>query len=322
MQDIRHINKVIEKELETFSARFHDLMDSPIPLMQDITLHILNSGGKHIRPVITLLSAKMFGEVTPAAQNAALMIETLHSATLIHDDVVDESCERRGKPSVNSLWGPKLAVLSGDFLLAQCLNIPVRTRDMELLDDCTQVVKELIEGEILQSQASVNLDNTEALYFDIIRKKTAVLLAVCAKSGARAGGANPDQIAVMEQFGEILGLMFQIKDDLFDYLPFSETGKPAGNDLKEKKVTLPLLHALTLCTPDEKSRILHQIQTQTPNLLENARNMVDYYQGVSYAIQKMESLCEQARSLLQEMPDNEARKALSDLADYIISRNK
>ncbi len=322
MEDIKSISQVIEKEMGQFSDQLRELLDSPIPLMNDISTHILASGGKHIRPILTLLTAKTFGEINTRALNAALMIEILHTATLIHDDVVDDSDERRGKPSINALWGSKLAVLAGDFLLAQSLNLPVRHNDLELLRDCTDVVKELIEGEILQTQSSQNLDNTETLYFEIIRKKTALLLGICAKSGARATGASQEQILRMQDFGILMGLMFQMQDDLFDYLPEAETGKPTGNDLKEKKITLPLLHTLSVCSPDERSGLLYDLKHQTPELLENARVLVEMYQGVAYAIKRMETLCSQARAILSEMPENPAKNALYDLAGYIIARNK
>ena len=256
MVSLNQIKTPVKEELNEFEKYFHDYMKSHVSLLNIITRYVLKSKGKQMRPLLVLLSAKLIGKVNISTFHAASLIELMHTATLIHDDVVDESYQRRGYLSVNALWRNKISVLVGDYLLAKGLLLAIDNSEFELLRTVSDAVKEMSEGELLQIEKARKLDINEDLYFEIIRKKTAMLIAASSAGGALSAGANPEETLRMKTFGESLGIAFQIKDDLFDYSAGNKTGKPAGNDIREKKVTLPLIFALKQATSSEKRKIL------------------------------------------------------------------
>ncbi|NQU81886.1 MAG: polyprenyl synthetase family protein, partial [Bacteroidetes bacterium] len=260
MSAVKEIRAPIETEMNRFSGYFNTIMKSKVPLLSIITNYILRRKGKQLRPMFVFLTAKLSGKINESSFTAAALIELLHTATLVHDDVVDESFERRGVFSINALWKSKIAVLFGDYLLAKGLLLSVKNKEYEILDIVSFAVKEMSEGELLQIQKSRKLNITEDEYFEIIRKKTAALIAACCASGTKSVTDNPEVINKMKQFGEYIGIAFQIRDDLFDYEKNGLLGKPTGNDIKEKKLTLPLIHALKNTNPAQRSKILRLVR--------------------------------------------------------------
>lgn len=277
-----------------------------------------------MRPMLVFLSAKLNGEINDSSYVAASLIELLHTATLIHDDVVDESFERRGFFSINALWKSKIAILIGDYLLARGLLLAIEKKEFELLEIVSEAVKEMSEGELLQIQKSRKLNITEEDYFEIIRKKTATLIAACAASGTKSVGANGEIIQKMKMFGEYVGMAFQIKDDIFDYQKTGILGKPTGNDIKEKKLTLPLIHCLENAKSSEKRRILRLIRKHH----KNSKKVIEIilfvreHGGIDYSIQKMNEFKEKALNILNEFPSGQARNSLADLVNYTTERDK
>lgn len=324
MNELSRIKDPIQTELNEFERYFRKSLKSSVPLLDIITNYVLRKKGKQVRPTFVLLSARMFGEIGDPSYTAASLIELLHTASIIHDDVVDESFERRGFFSINALWKSKVAVLVGDYLLAKGLLLSVEHKQYDLLEIVSIAVKEMSEGELLQIQKSRKLNINQEDYFEIIRKKTAALIAACTACGARSAGANEDQIKLMKEFGENAGIAFQIKDDLFDYERNGRIGKPTANDIKEKKMTLPLIHALEVCPSADRKRILSIIRHHNRNAdkVDEVIEFVRNFGGLSYAQMKMEEYKNIAFEKLNHFKDSESKRSLESLLEFIIKRNE
>ena len=323
MSGIEKIKRPIAAELETFDRRFKQTLKSDVFLLNLITRYVLKTKGKQIRPILVMLSAKLFGEIGEKTYTAASLVELLHTASLVHDDVVDDANERRGAFSVYALWKSKTAVLFGDYLLARGLMISVDHQAYDLLRIVSVAVKEMCEGELLQLQHSRKQDMTRETYFEVIHKKTAALIAACTEAGAQSGGAAPGQLEKMQQFGTYLGLIFQIKDDLFDYQAHGITGKPSGNDIKEKKFTLPLIYALQQASQAEKKQILALINSPASNArkLNTVIHFVDEKGGLEHCRTTMRDLAQKAKDLIDSFPPGDAADALKEIVDYTMNRN-
>lgn len=324
MNDLKSIQRPIEKELKSFELHFKDSIKSNVPFLGSITNYILRRKGKQIRPTLVLLSAAMLGGITKSSYTAASLIELLHTASLVHDDVVDDAYERRGYFSLKAIWGSKVAVLVGDFLLSQGLLLSVKHKEFELLSLVSEAVKEMSEGELLQIRKSRRLDITMDEYFEVIRKKTAALIAACTASGAKSVGKSDEEIQLMKDFGYNLGCAFQIKDDLFDYEKNGKIGKPIGNDIKEKKMTLPLIYSLKNCSPKERKKIIYIVRKDYKNKkrLDDIFQFVEKYKGLEFAEQKMNTYKNQALEILNHFPDNDAKTSLIDLVNFTVERKK
>lgn len=324
MPTLDQIRAPIEAELRAFDEKFRQAALTDKGLLEKITLYILKSKGKQLRPTLVLLSAGCAGSVGERAHTAAMLVELMHTATLVHDDVVDDSQFRRGSLSVAALWKNKVAVLMGDYLLARGLLIAMRHDDLATLRTVAEAVDQMSRGELLQIKKARQLDITEQEYFQIIEKKTASLLAACAKAGAEAGGATPRQAEAMRQYGLNLGIAFQIQDDLFDFQPGNAAGKPAGNDAKERKLTLPLICARDRSRRRERRRLLRLVRRASrgadtlPTLAQIARDKG----GFEYAAQAMLRYKEQALAALAEMPPGPCRDSLEALAHFVIDRDR
>lgn len=324
MSPIDKIRKPIARQLDDFEPFFKESMKSKVPLLDIITNYIYRHKGKRLRPLLVFLSAGATGGVTQSTYTAAGMIELLHTATLIHDDVVDESYERRGAFSINALWRSKIAVLAGDFILSKGLLLAVETGEFELLKLMSNAVKEMSEGELLQIERSRKMNVDEATYFEIIRMKTATLLASCAANGAASSGASKEVVDMMHEFGTYLGIAFQIRDDLFDYQPKGIIGKPTGNDIKEKKLTLPLIHALAQVSEAERRRILNLVRSSRRNGAAVAQ-VVDFVvakNGLAYTEKVMLDYKQKAIDVLMRLPQTACRDSLVLLTNYVVDRNK
>ncbi|MCB8995072.1 MAG: polyprenyl synthetase family protein [Bacteroidales bacterium] len=324
MSELNQIREPIKLELKEFEKHFRKSLKSSVPLFDTITNYILRKKGKQMRPTFVLLSARMFGEIGPSSYTAASLIELLHTASLVHDDVVDESYERRGFFSINALWKSKVAVLVGDFLLAKGLLLSVENREYELLEITSEAVKEMSEGELLQIQKSWKLNIEMDDYFEIIRKKTAALIAACTACGAKSAGASDTEVQLMKEFGELTGIAFQIKDDLFDYERNGKIGKPTANDIKEKKMTLPLIYALDVCPSGEKKKMLSIIKHHNRNAdkVDEVIDFVKNYGGLDFAEKKMIEYKEKALAKINSFPDSESKTALIQLLNFSISRKE
>lgn len=324
MISLAEIKKPIEKEFGQFESYFKETMKSKVPLLSIITNYILRRKGKQMRPILVFLSARLTGSINEPTFVAASMIELLHTATLIHDDVVDEADERRGAFSINALWRTKVAVLVGDYLLSRGLLIAVDKGSFDVLKIVSTAVKEVSEGELLQIEKSRKLDITEDVYYDIIRQKTASLIAACTAGGASSVGADTETIERLRLFGEYLGMAFQVKDDLFDYQAKGFIGKPVGNDIKEKKLTLPLIHVLYKVEKKERKRILKLISRYNNNRqkVDEVVQFVKENGGLEYAEQKMIDFKNKALEMLVPFPESETKTALLGLVEYTISRKK
>jgi len=322
MIGIEKIKQPIAAELERFDHQFKQTLKSDVFLLDLITRYVLKTKGKQIRPVLVLLSAKLFGEIGPKTYTAASLVELLHTASLVHDDVVDDANERRGAFSVYALWKSKTAVLFGDYLLARGLMQSVDHGAFDLLRIVSVAVKEMCEGELLQLQHSRKQDITSEAYFKVIQKKTAALISACTEAGAQSGGAVPEQLEQMRQFGIYLGLMFQIKDDLFDYQPHGIAGKPTGNDIKEKKFTLPLIYALQQSSRSEKNQILNLINSSTPDSqkLKTISRFVEEKGGFDHCRATMNELAQNAVAIIDSFPPSNAATALKEIVEYTMNR--
>jgi octaprenyl-diphosphate synthase len=324
MSILDEIRDPVSGEMKLFEQHFRSSMKSNIPLLSFITNYIIRKKGKQIRPLFVFLSAKMLGNTGDSTFRAASMIELLHTATLIHDDIVDESYERRGFFSINALWKSKISVLVGDYLLSRGLLLAIDNKEFDLLGIITEAVREMSEGELLQIQKSRKLNITKDEYFNIIRKKTATLIAACTASGARSVGADQKTIEIFKKFGENVGMAFQIKDDLFDYNKKGIIGKPTGNDIKEKKFTLPLIHALENGSSSDKIHIINLIKSHHINS-KNIQEIIDFAienKGIEYSIGRMNEFKDEALSLISNYPVNDAKKSLTKLVEYVITRDK
>jgi octaprenyl-diphosphate synthase len=324
MMSIDEIKAPINREMEAFELRFRDSMKSSVPLLDKITYYIVKRKGKQIRPMFVFLSAGICGGITESTYRAASLIELLHTATLVHDDVVDDSNERRGFFSINALWKNKIAVLVGDYLLSRGLLLSVDHGEFDILRIVSHSVREMSEGELLQIEKARRLDIQEDVYFDIIRKKTATLIASCCASGAASAGCTPEQVETMRQIGEYIGIAFQIKDDLFDYESSSAIGKPTGIDIKERKMTLPLIYTLANCNSKDRSKIINIVKNHNtePAKVEEVISMVKAGDGIRYAEDKMKDYRDKALEMLLQFPQNEYSRSFIELIIYKVDRNK
>ena len=324
MESISLIKSPISVELEEFKKHFDTSLSSSNLLLNSVIAHIRQKNGKMMRPILVLLAAKLYGEVCPATLHAAVALELLHNASLVHDDVVDESTERRGQLSVNAIFNNKVAVLSGDYLLATALVEVGMTRNYDIIDVVSNLGQDLAEGELLQLSNVSNPHFSEDIYFDVIRKKTAVLFAACTKAGALSVGVDGEKAEYARLLGEYIGLCFQIKDDIFDYYESKEIGKPTGNDMLEGKLTLPVLYALNSTENSTAQAIAVKVKSGTASDEEIA-HLIDFAKqngGIEYAIQTMYIYKEKALQLLSVVPDTDVKKALISYLDYVIERDK
>ena len=324
MLTLEEIKKPIKANLQEFDHKFRASMKSSVPLLDTITRYLYKRKGKQMRPMFVFLTAKLCGEVTESTYRAASMIELLHTATLVHDDVVDDSNERRGVFSINALWKNKIAVLVGDYFFSRGLLLSLDGNDFNLLRIVSAAVREMSEGELLQIEKARRLDISEDIYFEIIRKKTASLISSCCACGAASAGASEELTAQMKTFGEYVGISFQIKDDLFDFDLGNRTGKPNGIDIKEQKMTLPLIYMLSQLSPSEKRRTIRTIKIHhdDPVRVSEIIRQVNQSGGISYAHEKMLQYRQKALDMLQSMPASDARESLEKLVIYTTERNK
>ena len=324
MNDLNAIKKPISKDIKAYHQVFKDTVRSKIPLLDVVMKYILHTKGKEIRPIIVLYSAGLVGEINQSTYYAATLIELLHTATLVHDDVVDNSNKRRGMFSVNALWKNKIAVLSGDYLLAKGLLLAIETKNAHLLEYVSKATRDMSEGELLQIEKARKLDIGVDLYYEVIRKKTASLLASCFATGASSTISDKAIIEKMWQIGEYTGMAFQIMDDILDYEKTSVTGKPTGIDIKEKKVTLPLIYLLNNSEPAKKRKLMDTVKHKNNNPESVAWLIQEVHRagGFDYAREKMKEFKNKALKLLMEFPENDARKALEDIIEFTISRTK
>ena len=323
-ESIKKIKAPILKEIEAFEPKFRDSMKSDVALLDKITHYIIKRKGKQLRPIFVFLSAKICGQTNESTYRAASLIELLHTATLVHDDVVDDSQERRGYFSLNALWKNKIAVLVGDFLLSKGLIFSMQNKDYHLLEIVANAVREMSEGELLQIEKARKLDIKESIYFEIIRQKTASLIASCCACGAASTDADGETIEKMRKLGELTGIAFQIRDDLFDYELEGDIGKPTGIDIKEKKLTLPLIHALHKANTSDRNKIINIIKNHNENP-EKVAEVIDYVVksgGIEYAAKRMHEYKDKALALLKTLPENESRDSLEELITYTIERKK
>ncbi|NOY37005.1 MAG: polyprenyl synthetase family protein [Chlorobi bacterium] len=324
MNTLDKIKSPVTQELKEFEKYFRGALKSQVPLLDIVTRFILRRKGKQIRPLFVLLTSKMLSDVNDGTYTAAALIELLHTATLVHDDVVDDSYERRGFFSLNALWKSKLAVLTGDFLLAKGLLLAIEHKRYDLLEIVSTAVREMSEGEIFQLQKSRKLNLTEDDYFKIIRKKTATLISACTHCGAKAVSDQPEILNDFARFGELVGMAFQIKDDLFDYQSNGTIGKPVGNDLQEKKLTLPVIYALSVAPRNEKKHILSLIR-HNPKPLREIREIISFvkhYGGTDYAESVMTRYKNHALEILEKYEDSPAKEAMIILTEFTVTRNK
>ena len=323
MKIVAQIKKPIQKEMELFEEKFKESMISKVPLLNRITHYIVRRKGKQMRPMFVFLVAKMVsdGDFNERTYRGASVIELIHTATLVHDDVVDDSNRRRGFFSLNALWKNKIAVLVGDCLLSKGLLLSIDNDDFDLLKLISIAVREMSEGELLQIEKARKLDITETIYFDIIRQKTATLIAACTGIGAASVGAKQEEIDVMRQFGEYIGIAFQIKDDLFDYTN-AKIGKPTGIDIKEQKMTLPLIYALNNCSEKEKKWLINSVKNHNRDKkrVKEVIAFVKQQGGIEYTISKMESYQAKALQILETYPNSSYKDSLIKMVNYVIER--
>ncbi len=323
MSKLDEIKRPIEKELDNFEAKFKSSMKSSVPLLDRITHYIVKRKGKQIRPMFVFFSANLCGGVSEATYRAATFVELIHTATLVHDDVVDNSYERRGFFSVNALWKNKVAVLVGDYLLATGMLLALNNEDFRLLKIISDTMKEMSEGELLQMEKARKLDISEDIYYEVIRQKTATLIASCCACGAASAGADEETVRRMRLLGEKIGMAFQIKDDLFDF-GTDDVGKPLGIDIKEKKITLPLIYTLSKVAKSEKQRIINLVKNHNEDSSKVAEvvHFVKNNGGLAYAEMQMLRFQDEAFEILNTFPENETRIALEKLVRFTTERKK
>ncbi len=311
--------------MELFEQKFSQSMYSKVALLNRITHYIVNRKGKQMRPMFVFLVAKMVsgGEIEERTYRGASVIELIHTASLVHDDVVDDSNRRRGFFSVNALWKNKIAVLIGDYLLSKGMLVCIDNDDFDLLKIISVAVREIVEGELLQIEKARNLDITEEIYYEIIRQKTATLIAACCSLGACSVEPNSDSVEKMRKFGELIGMAFQIKDDLFDYGD-TAIGKPTGIDIKEQKMTLPLIYTLNHCTIEKKKWLINSVKNHNKNK-QRVKEVIDFVKmsgGLEYATNIMHQFKEDALAILSEYPESEYKSSLKLMVNYVIDRKK
>lgn len=321
---VERIKAPISDEMKLFESKFYESMKSSVPLLDRITHYIVRRKGKQMRPMFVFLTAKLCGEFNERSYRAAALIELIHTATLVHDDVVDDSDMRRGFFSLNALWKNKIAVLVGDFLLSKTLIMSTENEDFDLLKVVSVAIREMSEGELLQIEKARRLDITEAVYYEIIRQKTATLIAACCEAGARSVGASDEICKKMNLFGEMVGMAFQIKDDLFDYTSSNAIGKPVGIDIKEQKMTLPLIYVLNKVSKKEREWLINSVKKHNKDK-KRVREVIEFVKtngGLEYAQNKMHEYSNKAIEILNDFPDNEYRNSLKTMVDYVMEREK
>jgi octaprenyl-diphosphate synthase len=321
---IKDIKQPVSKEMALFESKFKNSLKTSVPLLDKIMHYIIKRKGKQMRPLFVFLTAKLFNNVNESTYTAASLIELLHTATLVHDDIIDEANFRRGVFSINALWKNKISVLVGDFLLSRGLLLAVENEQFQLLKIMSTAVKEMSEGELLQIEKTRRLDITEEVYFEIIKKKTAALISACCEAGAASTNAHKNDILKMRSFGEKAGIAFQIKDDLFDYTQNPLIGKPTGIDIREKKMTLPLIYTLNNSNKKTKAFIINTIKNDSKNSIkvEQIINIVKEKKGLEYAKNKMNIFVNEALEILKEFENNESKSSLIKLVEYVVKREK
>ena len=323
MKPVEQIKLPIQNEMELFEEKFKESMLTKVPLLNRITYYIVRRKGKQMRPMFVFLVAKMVsdGGFDERTYRGASVVELIHTATLVHDDVVDDSNRRRGFFSVNALWKNKIAVLVGDFLLSKGLLLSIDNEDFDLLKLISIAVREMSEGELLQIEKARKLDITEEIYFEIIRQKTATLIAACCGIGAASVGANQETVQQMRKFGEYIGIAFQIKDDLFDYSD-EKIGKPTGIDIKEQKMTLPLIYTLNTCSEKDKNWIINSVKKHNKNK-KRVKEVISFVKengGIEYTISKMNDYKNRALTILDNYPTSPYKDSLLQMIDYVVER--
>jgi octaprenyl-diphosphate synthase len=323
MLSVNEMLQPIEGEMTEFEVRFRKSMQSKVPLLDKITHYIIRRKGKQMRPMFIFLTAKMLGEINDRTYEAASLVELLHTATLVHDDVVDDANERRGFFSVNALWKNKIAVLVGDFMLSKVLLLSIEKNNHRLLEIVARAVQEMSEGELLQIEKARKLDITEDIYFEVIRQKTASLIAACCESGA-VSVDREDLSATMRKFGELVGMAFQIKDDIFDYGVPGKIGKPTGLDIRERKITLPLIFALNHSSKATRKELINILKNKNeePASIARAMFLVQEAGGIEYAHKRMLAFKREALDLLSDIPESTSKTAIVSLVEYTTMREK
>ncbi|WP_196885345.1 polyprenyl synthetase family protein [Aureivirga sp. CE67] len=325
MKPVELIKQPILEEMELFEEKFKEAMQTKVPLLNRITHYIIRRKGKQMRPMFVFLVAKMVsnGDFKERTYRGASVIELIHTATLVHDDVVDDSNRRRGFFSINALWKNKIAVLVGDFLLSKGLLLSIDNDDFDVLKLISIAVREMSEGELLQIEKARRLDITEDVYFEIIRQKTATLIAACCGIGAASVNASKEEIEKMRLFGEYVGIAFQIKDDLFDYGE-EKIGKPTGIDIKEQKMTLPLIHTLNTCSEQDRKWLIKSVKKHNHNK-KRVKEVIQFVKdngGMEYTIEKMNEYHKKAMDILETYPESEYKTSLKTMVNYVIERKK
>jgi octaprenyl-diphosphate synthase len=324
MDKLNIITRPVREEVETCQRLYREALQGHNFMFQGMLDHVSKTNGKRIRPIALLLSAQLCGKINQKTLDYAIILELVHTATLIHDDVVDSALERRGQPSTNALFNNQAAVLLGDYVLSLAIIRGINTRRFDVLDLMGQLARNLSEGELTQLIISKEMLIKEENYFEVIRKKTAILLASCTELGAVSVDANPEDVHILRKIGENLGICFQIKDDIFDYFEKKEIGKPTGNDIREGKITLPLIHALNVAPKAVSEQMLSIIikQDYTSENIPKLINFAKEYKGIEYAEWHMQRIKEETIVLLNKYPASETKTALIDLIDYIIERER
>ena len=323
MMSVKEIMEPISSEMSEFEGRFRASMKSKVPLLDKVTHYIIRRKGKQMRPMFIFLTAKMLGKINDKTYDAATLVELLHTATLVHDDVVDDANERRGFFSVNALWKNKIAVLVGDYMLSKVLLLSIENNNTKLLEVVARAVREMSEGELLQLEKARKLDITEEIYFEVIRQKTASLISTCCEAGA-ISVERFDEAEKMRLFGEYIGIAFQLKDDIFDYGEPGEIGKPTGLDIRERKMTLPLIFALNNSTPEIRKELITIVKNhnENPKKVRRAVELVIEYGGIDYTHKKMLDFKDLAVDLIENLPDSDAKKSILGLIEYTTKRKK
>jgi octaprenyl-diphosphate synthase len=323
MLSINDIKKPIAADIDAFEEKFKSSMQSSVPLLDRITHYIVKRKGKQIRPMFVFFAAKISGGINESTHRGAALVELLHTASLVHDDVVDNSYQRRGFFSINALWKNKIAVLVGDYLLSKGLLLSIENNDFQLLRIVSDAVKQMSEGELMQIEKVRRMDIGEPVYYEVIRQKTASLIASCCACGASSAGASDEVVEKMRLFGEKIGIAFQIKDDMFDF-GTDDVGKPLGIDIKEKKVTLPLIYSLANTTPAEKKRIINLVKNHNddPAKIAQIIKFVNETGGLQYAETQMKKYQDEAFEILNTFPPSDSRSALEQLVRFTTERNK
>jgi len=322
MNFIEKIKQPILSEMQLFGKTFAEALITDNPMLESVNEYVLQKSGKQLRPMMAVLSAKLCGEVNLDTINSALSLELLHTASLIHDDVVDDTLERRGKPSINARWTNKIAILSGDYILSKSLSCAVRTNKLPILKAIAKIGMQLSDGELLQLVNAEISASSEENYYTIIRKKTALLFSTCTEVGGLSVNASEDALAHLRKFGEFLGICFQIKDDIFDYSPDIQIGKPTGNDIRDGKVTLPLIYGLLNTTGTERDQVLSWIENKdfTPENIQTITEFTHKNGGVKYAIAQMEAFKNKAIEELNGFVDSDVKQSLILCAEYAANR--